>query len=72
MPEPSTPQLPLPLPAHPGLTVTTWSVDPATGARTESQTRHLPAADGPMMDPRYPRCACPQAPACMSREQAKP
>ena len=50
-----------------GLTITTYRVNPETGATTEPRTVHL-APEGPQIDRRLPLCTCPQAPGCRRRE----
>lgn len=56
--------------AHPGPTITTYRVDPATGARSEAATVSLrpDASTAPMPTmPAWPPCECP-SPTCPCRQ----
>lgn len=46
-------------PAHPGLTITVYRVDPATGARSGQQvTQVLRPSSAPLMSSTWPACDC--------------
>ena len=48
-------------PAHPGMTITVYKVDPTTGARSGQQTTTVQRpSEAPPMNSGYPPCECPR------------
>lgn len=45
---------------HPGLTITTYSIDPATLKRRGRRTRRLAADPTPPVTNAWPPCRCPR------------
>ncbi|WP_159039630.1 hypothetical protein [Streptomyces sp. TP-A0356] len=53
---------------HPGLTISVYRLDPATGQRTPLRpARHVPPADEPAFSLAFPPCECPRCAGRVNR-----